>query len=113
MNLPFSRSRPAVRLVLHDLDRVAVGIFDVEIGIADTALWRFCRNLDAARIQIEPHRFRVVGLNGDVIQAIGAVFEPGKQLDVLAVVDFDERQSSGEPSGLSSLNGSPKPRKSL
>ena len=109
----FLARRPSVGLVLHDLDRVAVGIFDVEVGITDAALWRFSRNLDAARGEIEPHRFGVVGLNGDVIQAVLARLQPGKQLDILAVVDFDERQAESEPSGLSSLNGSPKPRKSL
>ena len=102
------RRRPTVRLILHDLDVVAVGIFHHEVLVAGPALAHALGHRDAPRCQvvahpidalghhdtlrrqIVAHAIGIVGIDGDVIELALAGRGTVEELNPLAVVDLDE-----------------------
>ncbi len=87
--------RPAIGQIFDNLDRVAVGILDEVVFIADSTDGGFGRDCDAIRLKVNAHSLGVVGLEGDVVKSVGVRgnFGGGEKFHALAIVDFDPHEA--------------------
>lgn len=80
---------------MNQFQSMAIGVGDIEVTVPDTAGGDFVRDFDTAGGEVVAHGIDVVSFDGDVGEAVGVGLAFGKELDILAVINFDEGEGEG------------------
>src|SRR5205823_8893015 len=88
-------ARPAVGKILDNFEFVSIGILNCEVVVSGLPFRYCCRHFDSMRSKIIAHLLRVIGIDGYVIELTVLFCRICEQLNVLLIVNFDERNANG------------------